>query len=183
MGAANLPRKTPTVIGSGLPAKVTKAAPARPMPKGNGKAWSPRADVAAGKSVAKGPIRHVESPPIRNGIVKDFWHGTSQPGDMVIAMENMSVYVLGPLEQTPVHPYLVPEWSGASNAAYFGGNMNDGAVAQPVMKGTIGIFAGTVRILERGKNGNVAILRHRHTVIFPSGRYVVSDLNLVHPAL
>lgn len=137
-----------------------------------------------GRAPIKGPIRHVEAPPLRPGLAKDFWMSQRQMGDMVIAMDNMSAHVLAPNEETPVHPYLVADWMGGMNAMGFGynpGGMDQGALAQPVQKGTVGIYAGSVRVLERGKNGNIAILRH--TVIFPTGRYIIADLNLVHPAL
>lgn len=172
------PRKSRVVIGNGgvIPRKLPTVVSAQPraIPM---KPVGPRIPQKARDQIRNDilvPHRHVEAPAIRNLDLRDYWDTGRVVGDMLVTIEHMCEIGRSPNEIEPKHPYLQgdPYQSGGNYAGLR-------TTAQPVTAGTYGIYAGTVRTLERGRSGNIAVLRH--TAIFPSGRYILTDLNLVHP--
>lgn len=120
------------------------------------------------------PFRHVEAPFIYNSKLHAYWERDARSGDMIVAVDDVFPVQHNNNEIVPVHPYLV----GKDQIRRIQRDLVSQAL--PVQKDTYGIFAGKVRVIERDENkSDIVVIRY--TAIFPSGRYVLADLNYFAP--
>lgn len=110
------------------------------------------------------PKHRIVKEPTKVGLLAHWKSGNVRVGDMFITNK--------PLKPVPPKP--------GEALRKFGLLVGSSKGKATVKKGSLAIYTGPVRFVERNRYGNVQALQH--TFVFPWGRFVVVELDALDPA-